>query len=92
MNQPRPATTSSATPSAIRIHIGRITLVGYTATDRVRFSDALRVSLTQLASAKQSYKSNLSVKRINAGQLRPGASIEEAARVIATRLFEGIDV
>lgn len=71
----------------LNFQIGRIALHGYAQADRARFTDSLRASLTELAGARDSLHL-ASADRLRV-DLRPGASVEEAARQVAARILEG---
>jgi len=86
--QPAPA------PPTAALHIGieRVTLHGFAAADRGRFTRALEANLAELAAAQRDrdWRSPGSIgriARIDAGELRPGESTDAAARRVARALF-----
>ena len=82
---------SEAPSIGLHVNIGRITLEGYTPADRRRFAYALQSSLTGLARTPNSSRwpavPALRMNHLDAGQLPPGASPEEAARHVARQIF-----
>ena len=84
--KPRPAG-----PSQLHFQIGRITLHGYAPADQKRFSDSLQSSLAEFAHARREVPwtgaAKLRIAHLDAGELRAGASPEEAARHVAAQLF-----
>lgn len=73
--------------AAVRFEIGRITLHGLAPAHRARFVDALRAGLTEIGTAGDwSGVASRRLGRIDAGELRPGTSPEDAARLVAARV------
>jgi hypothetical protein len=90
-HRPQPAAGSASTPT-LRIGIDRVTLYGFVGTDRRRFARSLEAKLAELAAAHRDHDWSAGARRrhicsLDAGELRAGASAEQAARQIATALF-----
>jgi hypothetical protein len=85
------APRSAAPGSTLHFKIDRVTVSGYSAADQKQFTHSLRLSLAELAPRHHGHvwseANRLTIGRLDAGQLPPGASLEEAARQIAARLF-----
>lgn len=83
-------------PQAVHFDIGRITLHGYSPGQRTRFVSSLRTQLAALTAqaASDGYRWPTAGERrighLDAGMLRAGASPEEAAERIATRLLAAV--
>jgi len=85
-------------PQAVHFDIGRITLHGYSPGQRTRFVSSLRARLAaltaQAASDSDGHRWPAAGQRrighLDAGVLRAGASPEEAAERIATRLLAAV--
>jgi hypothetical protein len=90
-HDPQPAAGAAPAP-ALHIGIDRVTLHGFTAADRLRFTRSLEASLAELATAHRDHDWRslgpaARIARLDAGQLRPGESAEAAARHVAQALF-----
>lgn len=91
--QVRGTTGRPGSPAPLRVDVGNITLHGYAAGDRRRFAVALEAGLAELASmpvALAAPAADLTIRALDVGQLRPGATPEEAARQVAARILEGL--
>jgi hypothetical protein len=78
----------------VHFQIERLTVAGYSAAERERFTRSLRLRLSALAQKTDRYRwieaKESRVERLDAGRLAPGAIPETAARQIATRIFDGL--
>jgi len=74
----------------VRFDIGRLTLPGYSVAERSRFTAALQLALEKVVQEGDrtawSRAEPRSIARLDAGQLRHGASPEEAAVHVAGRV------
>jgi hypothetical protein len=94
-NSPEREDRKGSTPASyLQIRIDRITLHGYAPADQGRFTRMLSRELTKLAHAHEaidwSAVARAWIGRLDAGQLRAGASAEEAARRIAQQIFANL--
>jgi hypothetical protein len=82
----------ASAPSSIHFDIRRVTLHGYSPSQRARFIDALGARLTELAAngGLAWPAASQQVGRLDAGALRAGAQPEEAAQRIAARLLAAV--
>ena len=81
----------SRATNKVHFEIERITLHGFSPAHRTRFLTSLRASLTELASAGDgSLSQPRALGSLNAGQLRPGASPEDAAALVTARVRAAI--
>jgi hypothetical protein len=74
----------------LNFQIDRITLHGYAPNDQARFVNSLKQSLISLAPTLQPFslaRVSRKLAVLDAGQLRAGASPEEAARHVARQIF-----
>jgi hypothetical protein len=88
----RPA---GANPRTVHFEIGRITMHGFSPAQQRRFLASLQASLAEwAASGVDGWPADGArrVGRLDAGALRPGASPEEAAARITTRLRAAVAV
>jgi hypothetical protein len=88
---PQPAAGAAPAP-ALHIGIERVTLHGFTAADRRRFTRSLEANVAELAAAHRdcdwrSLGPAARIGRVDAGQLRRGENAEAAARHVAQALF-----
>lgn len=91
----RPPAQPAAGPAPapkLRVGIDRVTLHGFDGADRHRFARSLEAKLVALAAAHRDHDWSAGAQRrriskLDAGQLRPGAGVAQAARQIATALF-----
>ena len=84
---------TSATGPQLHFQIDRITLHGCAPGAQARFVNSLRQSLAALAQSRQSFSwphVSLELPVLDAGQLRPGASLEEAGRLVARQIFAAL--
>jgi hypothetical protein len=88
---PQPAAGAAPVP---RLHLGieRVTLHGFTAAQERRFTRSLAASLAEMAAAHcdrdwRALGPAARIRRVDAGELRPGESAERAARHVARALF-----
>jgi len=85
------APRTSGPASAVHFKIHRITADGYSASDQKQFTHSLKSNLAELARRYRdhtwSQANQLTINRLDAGQLSAGASPEDAARQIAARIF-----
>jgi hypothetical protein len=94
LQQPAHVALDSSPTNHLRINIDRITLHGYASADQGRFTRALSGELTKLADAYGDVDWNKAaplrarISRLDAGELRAGASAEDAARHVAQNIFE----
>jgi len=83
-------------PSAgprLHFQIERITLDGYARGTEARFVNSLKQSLAALAKARQFFswpRVSRKLASLAAGQLRPGASPEEAGRYVARQIVAAL--
>lgn len=86
-----PMPRENAPSVALRFQIGRVTLAHYTRADQKRFVQSLQSRIAELAQAQGGYDWSAAttqrIARLDAGRLPDGASAEEAARQIATQIF-----
>jgi hypothetical protein len=77
-----------ARPGAVHFQIGRLTLHGFSAGQQQRFVSSLQSSLSDLGASGGDWPAagRRTIGHLDAGTLRSGASPEEAAQVVATRL------
>jgi hypothetical protein len=77
-------------PARLSFDIRRLSLPGYTAAQHQRFTHTLHTSLSQLAMAHAGWPTapRAHIECLDAGHLRRGATPEDAARQIATQIFE----
>jgi hypothetical protein len=83
-------TQPSQSGPQLNFQIDRITLHGYAPNDQARFVNSLKQCLTSLAPTLQPFslaRVSRKLAFLDAGQLRAGASPEEAARHTARRIF-----
>jgi hypothetical protein len=81
-------------PTTVHIRIGRVTLHGFGPGDRVRFAGALQAGIARFAerSAPRDWTAaGTSIRRVDAGRLSSGATIEDAADRVAGRLFAELE-
>jgi hypothetical protein len=72
---------------SVHFDIRRVTLHGYSASERARFMNTLNARLTDLGQGDNwSLAAGRIVRRVDAGTLRPGAGPEAAAAQVAARL------
>src|SRR5215469_16949903 len=80
----------SAAP-VLHFKIGRITTDGYSVAEQKQFTHSIKLKLAELARKHSDHPwseaNGLTMNRLDAGQLRSGASPEDAARQIAARIF-----
>jgi hypothetical protein len=80
------------TGPAVSFEIERLTLHGYGPADRARFLDALHAGLSELgASADWAAAAPVRLGRLRIGELRPGATPEDAARQLTGGLRAALD-
>jgi hypothetical protein len=91
---------SPAAGGAVRFDIRRLTLSGYAEAEQRRFVRSLRTELARLshavppgqwpAAGEAGSDPPPAFERLDAGEMRPGATPEEAARQIARRIVEKV--
>jgi len=64
----------------IRINIGKLTLPGYSAAGQKQFTDALKAQLSELGKTRPT--SNINIRGLDAGDLRPGVAPQDAGTQI----------
>jgi hypothetical protein len=82
-------TVPHAQATNVHFRIDRLSLAGFSPTQRARFVSALESSLTALAGTAGMDWAQVGGRRlahIDAGELSPGASPEDAAQRVAARL------
>jgi hypothetical protein len=88
---PQPAAGAAPSP-ALHVGIERVTLHGFTAAQERRFTRSLAASLAEMTAAHRDHDWRslgpvARIRRLDAGELRPGESAEGAARHVARALF-----
>ena len=88
---PQPAAGAAPAPG-LHLGIERVTLHGFTAAQERRFTRALAANLAAMAAAHHDHDWHAlgpvaRIRRLDAGELRPGESAEGAARHVARALF-----
>ena len=86
-------TPQAGAPRAVHFDIGRITLHGYSPSQRARFASSLRSRLAGLPAGegiRWPAGPPRRIGHIDAGMLRPGAPPEEAAERIAAALLAAV--
>jgi hypothetical protein len=82
--------SSEARVRKLRFDIGRLTLPGYSAAECARFTAALRVELERVSKegvrSAQTQAFTSAIPHLDGGQLRHGASPEQAAAQVAGRV------
>ncbi|MDQ6775594.1 MAG: hypothetical protein M3071_05085 [Actinomycetota bacterium] len=74
-------------PGSVHFEIRRITLNGYSPAQRTRFVDSLQAQLTELGKGDGWPRAGRrTVRALDAGTLKPGASPEAAAAQVAATL------
>jgi hypothetical protein len=82
--------SSEARVRKLRFDIGRLTLPGYSAAESARFAAALRLELERVSKERvrsgQTQAITSAIPHLDGGQLRHGASPEQAAAQVAGRV------
>lgn len=75
----------------LHFKIGRVTMDGYSLAEQRQFTHSIKLKLAELARRHSDHPwseaNGLTMNRLDAGELRSGASPEDAARQIAARIF-----
>jgi hypothetical protein len=83
--------TGPAPRNGLRFRIGKITLQGYGAGEQERFAASLQKTLGTLARRHHNLNwramADVKVSRLDAGELPSGSSPEQAAQLVARKLF-----
>ena len=77
----------------LHFQIDRITLHGCAPGAQARFVNSLSESLAALAQSRRSLswpQASRELESVDAGRLRPGASLEEAGRLVARQIFAAL--
>ncbi len=78
----------------LRFDIRRVTLSGYDRVEQARFTRTLRAELARLSRSTDpgewSGLAGARIDRLDAGEMRPAASPEEAAQQVARRIVEKV--
>jgi hypothetical protein len=89
---PQPRHSAPLLTAPLHVEIGKLTIEGYTRVQQRLFTESFRSSLHTLTNSLdlRQLDANRTIRRLDAGSLRTGASAKEAGQELARRIYSSI--